>query len=106
MTKNVLEAAYKDKYGNVYEKDALINMALDIRLRELSHGEKGVLWLMKQPSQKYGNHIPFEDDALVDEIVALTYPEIKDSFITHVIGNKPIVYREFWEGWTFRNYSE
>jgi len=97
MSKNVLEEPYKENYGNVYEKGALINMALDIRLRELSHGEKGVLWLMKQLSQKYGNHIPFEDEALFNEIVAMTYPEINAFFDTYVIGNTPINYEEFWE---------
>ncbi|NKI25536.1 peptidase M61 [Arenibacter sp. 6A1] len=97
MSKNVLEEPYKENYGNVYEKGALINMALDIRLRELSHGEKGVLWLMKQLSQKYGNHIPFEDEALFNEIVAMTYPELNAFFDTYVIGNTPINYEEFWE---------
>ena len=86
MSKNILEEPYKENYANVYEKGALINMALDINLRELSGGEKGVLWLMKELSKKYGDSKPFEDDKLIDEIVAMTYPEIREFFNAHVIG--------------------
>jgi len=82
MSKNVLEEPYKAEYANVYEKGALINMALDITLRELSNGEKGVLWLMKELSKKYGDMTPFEDEQLIDEIVAMTYPEIRAFFDT------------------------
>ena len=92
MSKNILEEPYKGNYANVYEKGALINMALDITLRELSKGEKGVLWLMKELSKKYGNNIPFEDNELIDEIVEMTYPEVRTFFNTHVIGDTPIDY--------------
>jgi predicted metalloprotease with PDZ domain len=92
MSKNVLLEPYEKEYGNVYEKGALINMALDITLRELSNGEKGVLWLMKELSKKYGKMTPFKDGALFDEIVAMTYPEVRTFFDTHVVGNTPIDY--------------
>jgi len=95
MSKNVLVEPYKAEYANVYEKGALINMALDIELRELSNGEKGVLWLMKALSKKYGDSIPFEDDALIDEIVAMTYPEIRTFFDSHVLGETPIDYATY-----------
>lgn len=95
MSANILEEPYEKNYANVYEKGALINMALDIRLRELSNGEKGVLWLMKGLSKKYGNNTPFKDDKLFDEIVAMTYPEIREFFVTHVIGQTPIDYNKF-----------
>lgn len=95
MSTNILDEPYEENYANVYEKGALINMALDIRLRELSNGEKGVLWLMKELSKKYGKNTPFKDDELIDEIVAMTYSEIRDFFDTHVIGNTPIDYNEF-----------
>ena len=96
MSKNVLEEPYKAEYANVYEKGALINMALDITLRELSNGEKGVLWLMKELSKKYGDMTPFEDEKLIDEIVAMTYPEIRSFFDTHVLGDTPIDYNAYF----------
>lgn len=92
MSKNILDDPYKENYANVYEKGALINLALDITLRELSGGEKGVLWLMKELSKKYDNNTPFEDENLIDEIVAMTYPEIRSFFDTYVIGDAPIDY--------------
>ena len=97
MSKNILEEPYKENYANVYEKGALINMALDINLRELSGGEKGVLWLMKELSKKYGDSKPFEDDKLIDEIVAMTYPEIGEFFTANVIGDTPIDYDAYWK---------
>ncbi len=95
MSKNILEEPYKENYANVYEKGALINMALDITLRDLSKGEKGVLWLMKELSKKYGNNTPFEDEKLIDEIVTMTYPEVGEFFDTHVIGDMPIDYGDY-----------
>ncbi|MFD0796429.1 peptidase M61 [Maribacter chungangensis] len=92
MSQNILEPPYDDNFGNVYEKGTLINMSLDILIREKSGGEKGVLWLMKELSKKYGKDIPFEDDMLIPEIVAMTYPEVGLFFETHVIGKVPIDY--------------
>ena len=96
MSKNVLVEPYKAEYANVYEKGALINMALDIALRELSNGEKGVLWLMKELSKKYGDMTPFDDEKLIDEIVAMTYPEIRTFFDAHVLGDTPIDYNVYF----------
>ncbi|EAR15993.1 MULTISPECIES: peptidase M61 [Robiginitalea] len=95
MSRNVLEEPYEAEYANVYEKGALINMALDIRLRELSGGTYGVLSLMKELSAKYDEDTPFRDEALFDEIVEMTYPEVRDFFQAHVIGNTPINYAAY-----------
>ena len=94
MSSNILENPYKGNYANVYEKGTLLNMSLDIRLRDLSNGEKGVLWLMKELSKKYDDDTPFEDDEIIDEIVAMTYPEIRSFFELYVKGNTPLDYDE------------
>lgn len=96
MSKNILADEYKDMYYNVYQKGALIGMALDIRLRELSGGRMGILDLMKKLNERYGKDKPFEDDKLIPVIVELTYPEIQDFFDTYVTGNTPIPYDEFF----------
>ncbi len=96
MSENVLEPPFDANYGNVYEKGALINLCLDILIREKSNGEKGILWLMKELSKKYGKETPFEDSELIPEIVAMTYPEVGSFFNTHVIGNVPIDYSEYF----------
>ncbi|WP_047418905.1 peptidase M61 [Cellulophaga sp. Hel_I_12] len=95
MSKNVLEEPYKANYGNVYEKGALINMALDISLRDLSNGEKSVLWLLKELSSRYGENKPFKDADLFAEVVSMTYPEIGLFFKTHVLGEEPIDYTKY-----------
>lgn len=95
MSKNVLDEPYKDEYYNVYQKGALIGMALDIRLRELSNGEMGILDLMKKLSEKYGKDTPFKDDQLISTIVSLTYPEIQNFFDTYITGSTPIPYDKF-----------
>ncbi len=96
MSKNILEQPYETNYANVYEKGALINMCLDIILREKSNGEKGMLWLMKELSKKYGTDVPFEDAALFGEIISMTYPEVGAFFNKHVIGTTPIDYDEYF----------
>lgn len=96
MSENILEEEYEDEYINVYEKGALIAMALDIRLRELSNGETGILHLMGELSKRYGTDKPFEDDALISEIVSITYPEIQSFFDTYVTGSTPIPYEDFF----------
>jgi len=92
MSENVLVEPYKADYANVYEKGTLINMALDITLRDLSKGEKSVLWLLKELTKRYGKDKPFKDDALFDEIVSMTYPEVGAFFDTYVVGEQPIDY--------------
>jgi predicted metalloprotease with PDZ domain len=97
MSENVLKEPYKANYANVYQKGALIGMCLDILIREESQGQRGILSLMKELSLKYGKHKPFEDDKIIDEIIALTYPSVRDFFDTHVIGDTPINYNDFFE---------
>ncbi|MDX1332662.1 MAG: peptidase M61, partial [Robiginitalea sp.] len=97
MSRNVLVEPYAGQYANVYQKGALINMALDIRLRELSGGEMGVLDLMKELIREYDRDTPFKDEALFDIIVEKTYPEIRDFFDTYVSGTTPIDYDQFLE---------
>lgn len=97
MSENVLKAPYKDQYLNVYQKGALIGMCIDILMREESNGNRGILSLMKELSNKYGKNKPFEDDKLIDEITAMTYPSIGEFLKTHVVGDTPINYNTFFE---------
>lgn len=92
MSENVLDEPYASNYLNVYMKGALINMCLDIILREESENTKSMITLMKELTDRYGSERPFEDDALIEEIVTITYPEIGEFLETHVIGNTPINY--------------
>ena len=97
MSENILKDPYKDQYLNVYQKGALIGMCVDIIMREESNGNRGILSLMKELSNKYGKNKPFEDDKLIEEITAMTYPSIGEFLNTHVVGDTPINYNEFFE---------
>jgi len=96
MSAGIVDEPYQANYGNVYQKGALINMCLDILIREQSRGEKGILWVMKNLAKRYGTEKPFKDDTLIEEIVALTYPKIGDFFKKYVEGTTPINYKEYF----------
>ncbi|SHI82798.1 hypothetical protein [Algibacter luteus] len=96
MSENILKDPYKDQYINVYQKGALIGMCVDILMREGSNGNRGILSLMKELSNKYGKNKPFEDDKLIEEITAMTYPSVGEFLNTHVVGDIPINYNEFF----------
>ena len=96
MSAGIVEEPYQSNYGNVYQKGALLNMCLDILIREKSGGAKGILWVMKNLAKKYGKEKPFDDEALIAEIVAMTYPEVGDFFDTHVTGTTPVDYATYF----------
>jgi len=90
------ECLYKhsDQYANVYQKGALIGMCLDILLRKSSNGKSGLIDLMNELAQKYGDNKPFKDRKLFKEIKKLTSPEIASFFKNHVDGNTPLPLEE------------
>lgn len=85
------------QYGNVYQKGALISLALDIRLRELSGGSYGLRTLMADLSKTYGKNQGFRDEELFDKITALTFPEIRTFFRRYVEGPEPLPYAEIFK---------
>jgi predicted metalloprotease with PDZ domain len=103
MSRNILDSQYKDMYLNVYQKGALIGFLLDIRLNELSGGKMGLRELMLKLKEKYGPSRPFDDEQLVNDIVAMSYPEIRAYFDDHVIGSRPLPLKEYFTriGWSY-----
>lgn len=89
MSQKVLDT-YKDEYGNVYEKGALIGLCLDVKLRQLSGGKYGTQEMMRDLAKTYGKDKSFKDDELFDKITALTFPEIREFFKKHVEGTEPL----------------
>ncbi|WP_420551448.1 peptidase M61 [Tenacibaculum aiptasiae] len=95
MSKNILDKEYAANYSNVYMKGALIGMCLDIILREETDGKYGLRDLMRDLSNKYGQHKPFKDDEIIAEIVKMTNPKIGAFFANHVEGATPIDYTKY-----------
>jgi len=96
MSENVLDQPYAPQYYNVYMKGALIGMCIDILMREESNGNRSMLSLMKELSVKYGKNKPFNDDTIIEEITAMTYPSVGEFLKTHVEGTTPIDYNSFF----------
>lgn len=90
MSAAILDKNLQDDYLNVYQKGALIGFGLDVLIMQKSKGKKGWREVMLQLAKKYGPKKPFEDDKLIDEIVKMTYPEVRTYFEKYVIGNQPI----------------
>ncbi len=97
MSENILDKPYSDNYYNVYLKGALIGMCIDILIRKETNGGRGILWLMKELSNKYGKQKPFDDDQLFNEIESMTFPSIGKFIKDHIVGETPINYNEFFE---------
>jgi len=96
MSENILDEPYASNYYNVYMKGALIGMCIDILMRKESDGNRSMLSLMKELSAKYGKDKPFVDDNLITEITAMTYPSVGEFLKTHVEGDVPINYNDFF----------
>lgn len=78
------------QYGNIYQRGAVVAGLLDIRLLELSGGERGLRELLLELMERYGKTRPFDDAELYDTIVAMTRPEIGDFFERYVRNAEPL----------------
>lgn len=96
LSKNCLEK-HSHEYGNVYQKGALIGLAIDVELRRLSDGTYGLVDLMQELSEKFGNEKPFKDQKLFKEIEKMTYPEIGKFLKTYVGGSTPLPLERIFE---------
>lgn len=96
MSTNIVEEPYQSNYPNVYEKGPLINLCLDLIIREITYGQKGILNILQDLSKKYGVDQPFEDASLFREITAMSSALVGAFFKKHVIGNTPIDYEIFF----------
>lgn len=108
MSQKILDPEFKDMYRNVYEKGALIGMCLDLSLMKYSKGTLNLAGLIKQLSEKYGKEKAFKDDDFIDDITAMTFPEIGTFFKRYVQGDEPLPVEEYlsWAGISMRQGSE
>ena len=84
------------QYGNIYMRGALTAGLLDIRLLELSGGTRGLQDLIGDLTRKYGKRRAFPESALVDTLVAMTYPEIRDFFDRYVWESERLPIAEYY----------
>ena len=96
---------YPDQYQNIYEKGPVTAALLDIYLLKLSGGKKGLREVILELSRKYGVHKTFDEDKFFDEIISITYPEIKTFIDKYIIHSDPLPLKEFF-GWLGIDYEE
>jgi len=93
LSKGALDK-YKDQYENVYEKGALINLCLDVLIRDESNGGQGLKDVIQKLLQKYGKNRSFKDEDLFGDITALTSPKVGEFLERYVAGYESLPYEE------------
>ena len=90
LSKGVLNK-YKEEYGNVYQKGALIGLCLDLYLRSETNGLYGTQQLIRDLSARFGSSTSFKDDELFRVIAETTKMKgINQFFANYVSGNKDL----------------
>ncbi len=97
MSENVLKKPYKKQYAQVYQRGALMGALLDIRIMELTHGEKDLHDVVLALRDTYGPENSFKDDAIIAEFVALVHPDLQQFFDDYVTGRKELPIKSYLE---------
>jgi predicted metalloprotease with PDZ domain len=84
------------QYPNIYMRGALTAGLLDIRLLELSHGEQGLQDVILELARRYGKERAFPEGTLVDTLVSLTHPEVRDFFARYIWESERLPIREYY----------
>jgi predicted metalloprotease with PDZ domain len=69
---------------------------LDIRLLELSHGERGLQDLINELTHRFGKRRAFPDSTFVDTLVAMTSPEIRDFFDRYIWDSQHLPIKDYY----------
>ena len=85
------------QYGNIYMRGALTAGLLDIRLLELSRGQRGLQDLILDLTRRYGKQRAFPESTFVDTLVALTDPSVRDFFDRYVLEAHHLPIEEYYE---------
>ena len=95
MSENVLDKPYKKQYGQVYQRGALMGALLDIRIMELTRGEKDLHDIILTLRDKYGPNESFNDDEIIEEFVSLVHPDLQQFFDSYVTGREELPIKSY-----------
>ncbi len=93
------------QYGNIYARGAVVAGLLDIRLLQLSSGERDLQDLILALKERFGKSRPFDDAGLYDTIVDMTDPAIADFFEKYVKNAEALPVAEYY-GWLGIDYLD
>ncbi len=94
---NSFKPETKRQYPNIYMKGALISGLLDIKLLELSNGERGLIDVVNELAKKYGPNKPFNDATFFDDFVKFTYPEIAEFMDLFIKKATPLPLTDYYQ---------
>lgn len=77
-------------YGDIYQLGPLTAMCLDLRLLDLSDGERGLRDVLLDLMEQYGTDRPFDNATFFDEFGAATYPEVEAFIEAHIRQRQPL----------------
>ena len=95
MSENVLKKPYKKQYAQVYQRGALMGALLDIRIMELTQGQKDLHDIILTLRDTYGPENSFQDETIISEFVALVHPELQQFFDDYVTGREELPTRAY-----------
>jgi predicted metalloprotease with PDZ domain len=82
------------QYGNVYQKGALLAMALDLELLRLSKGKMTLRELLQRLIKRFGPDKPFVEEEFFTVIAECSQAEIKEFLERHMAGAEAPPYAE------------
>jgi predicted metalloprotease with PDZ domain len=85
------------QYGNIYMRGAITAGLLDIRLLELSHGQRGLQDLILELAHRFGKRRAFPDSTFIDTLVTMTDPAIRQFFDDYVLSAHHLPVKEYYE---------
>jgi len=85
------------QYNNIYMRGAVTAGLLDIRLLELSHGQRGLQDLIVELAHRYGKRRAFPDSTFIDTLVNMTDPAIRQFFDDYVLSAHHLPVKEYYE---------
>ncbi|MEE8335715.1 MAG: hypothetical protein V3S48_04695 [Candidatus Neomarinimicrobiota bacterium] len=108
MSKNALKGKHKRQFIQVYQRGAVMGMLLDIEIIRLTKGEKTLIDVITELSQRYGKDKSFDEDTFIDEFVDLVHPDLKIFFDKYIDGREELPYVETFKtvGLTFELKAE
>ncbi|MCB0282819.1 MAG: peptidase [Calditrichaeota bacterium] len=96
LSLNSFSVKGQKEYGNIYMRGAVTAGLLDLRLLELSGGQRGLREVILQLIDIYGTDKSFDEKNFFQTFTDLTYPEIADFFNSYVVNANPLPLKEYY----------
>lgn len=108
FSKNVLDEENQGIFQQIYQYGLLNALCLDILIREETDGDKGLLEVVYELTDRFGQHRPFIDETLCAEIESITSDRVGEYCNTYIYSQTRIPLKEYLPkiGWKFLDSVE